>query len=481
MDAVLNWMWQGCVVVLALSAMLRLLEGARANIRYVVCWAALLLVVALPALPGLGSLELRHEALGLSPAGAILSVPDAWWTSGAVLVAAWSVWASVYTVRFVSAMVALRCARARSRSFPAQVESRLSHWRQVRGEGRRPSLVLSEAVTTAAVLGCGAPVIAVAPSMLTALDADELDHLLIHEWAHVQRRDDFVHLLQVFVRVVAGWHPAAWWIDRRLHVEREIACDEMTVEVTGTAKSYAACLVKLAGLNGLKRTALAAPAALTASGLRTRVTRIVARRSFISPLWSRGIATAIVSALCVVSAAVGGLKLVEATVLALPLDSLRAIGTGLDRVVSVATPTFASPVEPPPLPGRKVTSARPARRPIAEEPPPVTYGAAHPGPPPTVAPESAVTSTGLHATAEDGADAEAVPAETSADTEAAPEPSAVLEAAPTQLPHAVVENSRTLWSAAADGGTAIGRKSKEAGVATAGFFTRFARRVAGSF
>jgi hypothetical protein len=37
------------------------------------------------------------------------------------------------------------------------------------------------------------------------------------------------------------------------------------------------------------------------------------------------------------------------------------------------------------------------------------------------------------------------------------------------------------WSAAADGGTAIGRKSKQAGVATAGFFTRFGRRVAGSY
>jgi hypothetical protein len=37
------------------------------------------------------------------------------------------------------------------------------------------------------------------------------------------------------------------------------------------------------------------------------------------------------------------------------------------------------------------------------------------------------------------------------------------------------------WTAAAGGGAAIGRKSKDAGIATAGFFSRFARRVAGSF
>ena len=41
MDGVLNWLWQGCVVALVCAAMLRGLERARANVRYVVCWAAL--------------------------------------------------------------------------------------------------------------------------------------------------------------------------------------------------------------------------------------------------------------------------------------------------------------------------------------------------------------------------------------------------------------------------------------------------------
>jgi hypothetical protein len=37
------------------------------------------------------------------------------------------------------------------------------------------------------------------------------------------------------------------------------------------------------------------------------------------------------------------------------------------------------------------------------------------------------------------------------------------------------------WSAAASGGAAIGKRSKDAGLATADYFTGFARRVAGSF
>ena len=113
--------------------------------------------------------------------------------------------------------------------------------------------------------------IAVAPSLVTTLDPDDLDRVLIHEWAHVQRRDDLVNVLQVAVRIVAGWHPALWWIDRRLHLEREIACDELTVAITGSPKSYAECLVKLATLRGTRRPLQTAPAVFTPSGLRARV------------------------------------------------------------------------------------------------------------------------------------------------------------------------------------------------------------------
>jgi hypothetical protein len=323
-------------------------------------------------------------------------------------------------------------------------------------------------------------VIAVAPSLVTTLNADELDRVVIHEWAHVQRRDDLVNIVQVFVRIVAGWHPAAWWIERRLHLEREIACDEMTIDVTGSAKLYATCLVKLADLKAGERTALAAPAVL-ASGLRARVRRIVYRRTFIAPIWSRGLATAIVSALCLLSAAVGGLTVVEVTVLALPFDSLRALGTGLDRVVAVAMPAFASPVEPAPSLRRGANFAPSARRRIAEAMPPVTAAAAIAKEQLSAAPLSVVDPPGLHAIGEGGADTKAVLAEPGAQTEGTPEPSTVVAAAPTQLQNAAVDDSRSVWSAAADGGTAIGRKSKQAGVATAGFFTRFARRVAGSF
>jgi beta-lactamase regulating signal transducer with metallopeptidase domain len=471
MDAVLNWVWQGSVVAVALAVMLRLLERARASVRCALCWAALFLVVSLPVVSGLAAMAPRPGRLA-ALSSAVVSVPDTWWTSGALMLMAWAAWAVVQSIRFVGALVALRRTRSRRHPFPAAVEAALPHWSQMRHEGRRPLLALSDSVSTAAVLGCGNPVIVVAPPLLVSLDADELDRVLIHEWAHVRRRDDQVQLLQVIVRIVAGWHPAVWWIDRRLHLEREIACDELTVAITGSPKSYAACLVKLAGLRGAERTLQAAPALFRARGLRARVMKLLSGRGFIHPLWSRSLAAGVLSMLCAVSVAVAGVNLVESTVLAVPFTSVPP-GDG----PSALAPVVPAPAIPTALPRSSrapVASTVSEQRPTAPAP---TSSVAPASTEPDVAPRlpsdpsNAVDTESpllLPASGQHGTDGAAVRETAAVDDALSPSPSEVAGA-------------RSPWAAAAEGGTTVGRTSKDAGVATAGFFTRLARRVAGSF
>ena len=57
----------------------------------------------------------------------------------------------------------------------------------------------------------------------------------------------------------------------------------------------------------------------------------------------------------------------------------------------------------------------------------------------------------------------------------------IAEVAPDAAPGAGTSKEWTPWSVAADQGVIIGRVSKDAGVATAGFVSRAARRVAGAF
>jgi bla regulator protein blaR1 len=470
MDAVLNWLWQGGVVAAASCVMLFALRRADANVRCAVCWTALLLIVGLPVLPSALSTTPAGGALLAAETEAIVSLPLAWWTSTLAILAAWMVWASIQFVRFVAAVVAIRRARARSRAFPADLESVLPHWRRVRFKGRRATLVLSNSVTSAAVLGWGAPTIAVAPSLLATLDPDDLDRVLIHEWAHVQRHDDVVNIVQVMFRIVAGWHPALWWIDRRLHVEREIACDEMTVAITGSPKSYAACLMKLANLRGTPRTMQTAPAVFTPSDLRARVLKIVSAQRAIAPVWSRSLAAAIVLVLCLVSVAVGGLTLVEARQFAQPLVSAPtlALSASSDRQVPVA-PSVSSDT------ASERSQHRAHGRSSSHQPPKTEQFSALPQPPTEpIAPALSQESKTVDSTQASPADPVAAPA-------AAPQVVSVPDAPPHVPAQTTAESSRSPWNAATAGGVAIGKKSKDAGVATAGVFTRFARRVAGSF
>ena len=467
MDAVLNWLWQGGVVAAALRLMLFPLERASANLRYAVCWAAALFVVALPALPSLPSAPLLPDAFRATQGDAIVSLPDAWWTSMLVILAVWALWAGIQAARFVSAVIAIRRARAGSRAFPLQVESVLPHWGRVRGDGRGARLVLSDSVTTAAVLGWGAPIIAVAPSLVKRLEADELDRVLIHEWAHVQRGDDLVNILQILVRIIAGWHPALWWIDHRLHIEREIACDEITVAVTGSPKSYAQCLMKLASLRATPPAIRTAPAVFTASSLRARVVKLVSPHSSIAPAWSRSLAAASVTALCVISVGVGGLNFVEAAAwlpLAIPSRPLTA---RLDLVAPIAPPPRSMEMPNHRSSGPTLTRARAAQRPKVEPPASLSTPRTEPDAPSTTEVPNRVDA----------------PSPATAGAEAAPlEPiQGVRRPMPLVRSDGGPETRQSPWSVAAAEGAALGRKSRDAGVATAGFFSRAARRVGGSF
>lgn len=471
MDAVLNWLWQGGVVAMATFVMLLALERARANVRYTVCWIAALLIVALPAFSLLQPTATASGALPGTPGDATLSLPSAWWSSDLVILSAWAVWAGVYGIRFLRAMVTIRRARARSQLFPSQLESVLPGWRRLQSKGRRATLVLSDSVTAAAVLGWGPPVIAVAPTLVNSLDAEDLDRILVHEWTHVQRRDDLVNVVQIFIRTLAGWHPGLWWIDRRLQVEREIACDEVTIAITGAPKSYAQCLLTLAARTSTVRDIQMAPAVLRSSDLRARVVKILSPYPSIAPLWSRCIAGGIVTTLCLMSVGVGGLKLVEpaAAAIALP-DVPQTLSRTLEQRAAVMR-TPSSQRDTRRSPRRQVASASFPAPPHTEWPSPPDSRSEPDSPAPASAERAVDAVRTAHVDPETTAE---LPRTVHTD-------SAPAEVAEERPPSSSAEQPGSPWTAAAAVGTALGDKSKNAGVATAGFFTRFARRVAGSF
>jgi beta-lactamase regulating signal transducer with metallopeptidase domain len=471
------------VVAAAAAVGLRVMHASSARGRYAFLWAALFLVAVLPLIPPVIALFAVDSASLLPPLPGtpLMTMAFASWSTLAPT-ALWAGWSVAQTIRLIVAVAAVRAARRQSRVCPDDRLQRLPHWPRVCSGGRTVGIVLSTRVRAAAVLGCGPPLIALAPTLLDELDDDDLDRVLIHEWAHVQRRDDLAQLLEQVVRVAVGWHPAAWWLQRRLSFEREAACDELTVASTGSARAYAVCLTTIASLRHRPRGEVATLAAVSDAGLRQRVVRLL--RAPVVPPAPRTRAAMALScvSLAVVAGVTSSLAVVNRSAgsSALPTDA-RAI---LARTMApLALPARgwrrSATAESPSVPDRSAAAASiavPRRGPVAHDvsramisPPTVT-------PPAVLLPETAVSDP---AAPLDGAAAAVFLVPLSAAVASGMNAAAGPGSARASLERR--ETGGSGGSAAAQAGTAIGRATQQAGLATAELFTRVGRKVARSF
>ncbi|HUY95202.1 MAG TPA: M56 family metallopeptidase [Terracidiphilus sp.] len=123
------------------------------------------------------------------------------------------------------------------------------------------------------IFGIFRPVLLLPEGILERLSAGQLRAIVAHEMCHVRRRDNltfFVHQMSV---ALFWFHPAVWWIGKRLIEERERACDEAVVLESGAAETYAE------GILNVCRFYLESPAAcvagVTGADLKERIVRIM--------------------------------------------------------------------------------------------------------------------------------------------------------------------------------------------------------------
>jgi hypothetical protein len=79
-----------------------------------------------------------------------------------------------------------------------------------------------------------------------AWSEQKLAAILIHEQAHVERRDPLIALMAGVNRAMFWFHPVAWWLERRIVTLAEQACDDVVVASRGRSEEYVAALVEIA-------------------------------------------------------------------------------------------------------------------------------------------------------------------------------------------------------------------------------------------
>jgi beta-lactamase regulating signal transducer with metallopeptidase domain len=150
-----------------------------------------------------------------------------------------------------------------------------------------PLLRVGHRVTEAIAIGFVKPMILLPMAWVTEMPPDMLDAVLAHELAHIRRHDLWIILFQRLVETLLFYHPAVWWLSRRLRMEREMCCDELVVQVTQNPLRYAETLEHIGRLSvASQRAILAVSIAAPRSLLVERVRNILRLRPHEQSSWA---------------------------------------------------------------------------------------------------------------------------------------------------------------------------------------------------
>ncbi len=275
-----NSLLEGIGIALFTWMLLQLLGRRNSSTRFAVWLAALGGIAALPWLSSLGG-RIAVSTGGASP----ITIPEMWasfffliWaaiTAAMLLRIALSLW-RVWQLR-------RNCQPLSMNELESLPQATLQDIHLTRGV----VIAQSDRVSVPTAVGFFKPVILLPAWAITDLSPQELNAILIHELAHLQRHDDWTNLAQNILRAVFFFHPAVWWVDRQLSVEREMACDDVVLAHTSNPRAYAECLISVAEKSLLRRGfALAQAAVGRMHQTSLRISQILdAKRSPATRVW----------------------------------------------------------------------------------------------------------------------------------------------------------------------------------------------------
>lgn len=129
------------------------------------------------------------------------------------------------------------------------------------------------------VVGHLKPVILIPVGLINSLTANEVEAILIHELAHIRRRDYLVNLLQSFMEILFFFNPAVLWISQLIKTERENCCDDLAIAQSCNKANYIRALLSCEEYQAAG-TAYVMAFPGTKNTLLHRVNRIVGNRNY---------------------------------------------------------------------------------------------------------------------------------------------------------------------------------------------------------
>ena len=348
--SLLHFLWQGTALAALAAVLMALCQ--RSSARYVVCVSVLVLMSISP-LATFSYLQqtdapsnVRNSSplvsaawpLATSTSPSMLSSQNLRVSSSdaiAWLVQAWLFGVAIFSLRSAGGFVLLERERRKRSSVVGERVLEICYTLQDQlGIARTIQYCECKWLQAPAVIGWFRPVVFLPATALTGLSEDQLQAVIAHELAHIQRLDAFVNVFQVCIETLLFYHPAVWWLNKRIRAEREHCCDDMAVSLCGNAVEYARALTLMEEWRSAPVFAMAA----NRGPLTDRIMRVLGLKTLGAGM--RGIGL-IGSLLCLSAALAAGNALLNlahpATARANPL--LQAVSESADKSAASAKPS----------------------------------------------------------------------------------------------------------------------------------------------
>jgi bla regulator protein blaR1 len=276
--------WQSAVVAACLAGYVRLVPRANATHRFIIWASGFLVALCLPFLHLFSRLATSTGGLAPETVKPLLQVDLRW--SIAITV----VWAAASLYRAIDlAIHSLRLRGLWKSAKPAAVATGYAAMLEI-PRRRTVEICTTNRLERPSVIGFLAPRILIPEWLFARLTPGELDQIVLHETEHLRRGDDWTNLLQKISLILFPLNPVLLWMERRLCLEREMACDEGVIRVTRAPRAYAACLTSLAERGVQRRSeALSLGVWQRRPELVHRIHSILACRTALGPMGARSL------------------------------------------------------------------------------------------------------------------------------------------------------------------------------------------------
>lgn len=300
-------LWQGAAIALTAWGASRAMRNANATTRCALWTCALILCVAVPIAAAFAPAAMQQYRAAAPPPVAgpahrnsqavITAHPAARATLPAsvpalnarprlelppavllAIVALWALGALYGVIRLAWGVVSL--ARLKRDAMPLHPAYRVGLKRWYAQYDGRPSvrICVSNVIAVPVAVGLFDAMILLPETLPQQLSAAELDGILLHEYAHLRRRDAWVHLFERLVCALCFFNPFIRYIAAHVDLEREISCDDLALGESDQRQtvSYAGCLAKMAQTVAWPYAAPAAPGVFnTRRNLSQRIERLL--------------------------------------------------------------------------------------------------------------------------------------------------------------------------------------------------------------